>query len=125
MTLILWLRRLKLKKNLRSIAVVAFIFSLVFAANAMAAESDVNIPITANQAFDAVVKQVDPATGEKKSVALIDVRTTSEYYYVGGCSNVKSITTERFSEIFHCVHFIVRFNCVCRHKMLMTLRNCR
>ncbi|MGD8833424.1 MAG: hypothetical protein PVJ19_00745, partial [Desulfobacteraceae bacterium] len=81
-----------MKKNLRSIAVVAFIFSLVFAANAMAAESDVNTPITANQAFDAVAKQVDPATGEKKSVALIDVRTTAEYYWVGACGKVESIT---------------------------------
>jgi rhodanese-related sulfurtransferase len=89
-----------LKKNLRSVAVVAFIFTLVFAANALAAESDANIPITANQAFDAVVKQVDPATGEKKSVALIDVRTTAEYYWVGACGKVESITTTSGREFF-------------------------
>lgn len=82
-----------MKKNLRSIAVAAFIFALVFAANAMASEGEVNIPITANQAFDAVVKQVDPATGANAHVALIDVRTTAEYFWVGACGKVESITT--------------------------------
>lgn len=82
-----------MKKRLTSVAVVAFIFTLVFAANAMAAEGDVNIPITADQAFDAVVKQVDPATGQNARVALIDVRTTAEYYWVGACGKVESITT--------------------------------
>ena len=82
-----------MKKKFRSVAVVTFIIALVFAANAMAAEGDVNIPITANQAFDAVVKQVDPATGENMRVALIDVRTTAEYFWVGACGKVQSITT--------------------------------
>ncbi len=82
-----------MKKKLTSVAVVAFIFTLVFVANAMAAEDDVNIPITANQAFDAVVKQVDPVSGENTRVALIDVRTTAEYFWVGACGKVESITT--------------------------------
>jgi rhodanese-related sulfurtransferase len=79
--------------NLRSVAVVAFIFTLVFATNAMASDSEVNTPITADQAFDSVVNQVDPATGEDKRVALIDVRTTAEYFWVGACGKVESITT--------------------------------
>lgn len=82
-----------MNKKLTSVAVAAFIFTLVFSANAMAAEVDVNIPITANQAFDAVVQQVDPATGEKARVALIDVRTTAEYFWVGACGKVERITT--------------------------------
>jgi rhodanese-related sulfurtransferase len=86
-------RRSTLKKKLRSVAVVVVIFALVFAANAMAAEDEVNIPITANQAFDAVVQQVDPATGDNMRVALIDVRTTAEYYWVGACGKVESIAT--------------------------------
>jgi rhodanese-related sulfurtransferase len=93
MELALELRRTTLKKKLRSVAVVAVIFTLVCAANAMAAEEEVNTPITANQAFDAVVEQVDPATGENTRVALIDVRTAAEYYWVGACGKVESITT--------------------------------
>jgi rhodanese-related sulfurtransferase len=80
-----------LKKKLRSVSVVAVIFVLVFAANAMAAETEVNIPITAEQAFDAVVQQVDPETGEDARVALIDVRTTAEYFWVGACGKVECI----------------------------------
>jgi hypothetical protein len=73
-------RRTTLKKKLISLAVVAFFFALVFAANAMATEDEVNIPITANQAFDAVVKQVDPATGENARVALIDGKLRGNSY---------------------------------------------
>lgn len=78
---------------------MAFVFSFVFAVNTMAAD-DVNTPITANQAFDAVVQQVDPATGAAARVALIDVRTTAEYYWVGACGKVESITTTSGKEYF-------------------------
>lgn len=89
-----------MKKKLTSVAVVALIFTLVFAANTMAAQDDVNIPITATQAFDAVVKQIDPVTGENMRVALIDVRTTAEYFWVGACGKVDSITTTSGQEFF-------------------------
>ncbi len=89
-----------MKKKLTSVVVAAFVFAVVFAAHAMAAEDDVNIPITADQAFDAVVKQVDPATGENMRVALIDVRTTAEYFWVGACGKVESITTTSGNEFF-------------------------
>jgi rhodanese-related sulfurtransferase len=64
----------------------------------MATESVVNIPITANQAFDAVVQQTDPATGEKKNVALVDVRTTAEYFWVGASARANRITTTSGTE---------------------------
>lgn len=82
-----------MKTNLRSMALAAFVFSLVIGANTLVAQAqeDVNIPITANQAFDAVVKQVDPTTGAAARVALIDLRTTAEYFWVGACAKVESI----------------------------------
>jgi rhodanese-related sulfurtransferase len=86
------------KKKLVSVVVLVFLFALVFAGNTIAAEEEVNIPITANQAFDAVVQQVDPATGENTRVALIDVRTAAEYYWVGACGKVATITTTSGTE---------------------------
>jgi rhodanese-related sulfurtransferase len=100
MTLVLWLRRLTLKKRFTSVAAMAFLFTLVCAVSAMTAEGDVNIPITANQAFDAVVKQVDPVTDKAVRVALIDVRTTAEYFWVGACGKVESIKTTSSKEFF-------------------------
>lgn len=89
-----------MKKRLTSVAAAAFIFTLVFAADTMAEQDDVNIPITASQAFDAVVNQVDPATGENMRVALIDLRTAAEYFWVGACAKVESITTTSGEEFF-------------------------
>jgi rhodanese-related sulfurtransferase len=85
--------RSTLKKKLASVAVVALLSALVITIPAIAAEEEVNIPITANQAFDAVVQQVDPETGDNTRVALIDVRTTAEYYWVGACGKVENITS--------------------------------
>ncbi len=82
-----------MKHKSTTVTILAFIFALVFAANTMADDSDVNIPIAADQAFDAVVRQVDPETGLNERVALIDVRTTAEYYWVGACGKVESILT--------------------------------
>ncbi len=82
-----------MKRKITVVAIVALMLAFVFTANSMADDSDVNIPITANQAFDAVVTQVDPNTGEEARVALVDVRTTAEYYWIGACGKVESITT--------------------------------
>ncbi|MGD9247052.1 MAG: hypothetical protein PVI60_03775 [Desulfobacteraceae bacterium] len=82
-----------MKKSLRAVAVATYIFTLVFTVNTVTANDEANIPISANQAFDAVINQEDPATGDKKSVALVDIRTTAEYYWVGACGKVESITT--------------------------------
>ena len=56
---------------------------------------DPPIPITAEQAFDAVQNQSDPISGETKSVALIDVRTRAEYFWVGAACQVEEITTSK------------------------------
>ena len=82
-----------MKRRIASKTMAACVWTLSTAATAVAAETDVNIPITANQAFDAVVQQVDPRTGAKARVALVDVRTTAEYFWVGACGKVERITT--------------------------------
>ena len=47
--------------------------------------------ITAEEAFDAVQLQEDPITGADAKVALVDVRTRAEYYWVGAPTKVKQI----------------------------------
>jgi rhodanese-related sulfurtransferase len=49
------------------------------------------VPITAEQAFDAVQRQTDPQTGLPGRVLLVDVRTRAEYYWVGTAAKVNSI----------------------------------
>lgn len=50
--------------------------------------------ITAEQAFYAVQTQTDPASGLPASVALVDVRTRAEYYWVGAPTEVLQIVPE-------------------------------
>lgn len=88
-----------MKRKLTFAAIMALLLAVIFAANTMAEETAVNIPITANQAFDAVVKQVDPSTGENTRVALVDVRTSAEYFWVGACAKVESILTTSGKEM--------------------------
>jgi rhodanese-related sulfurtransferase len=57
------------------------------------------IPISADQAFDAVQTQTDPITGEVKNIALVDVRTRAEYFWVGTACQVDKIITTN-GEIF-------------------------
>ena len=78
------------------------IFTLVFMASMLAigiVYADDPVPITAEQAFDAYANQVDPATGDAASVAIVDVRTTAEYYWVGTCAQVDEIITTKGDEI--------------------------
>jgi len=82
-----------LNKKLSIVALSIFFLVFAFAANTMADEGEVNTPISATQAFDAVAKQIDPNTGDQARVALIDVRTTAEYFWVGACGKVDSIVT--------------------------------
>ncbi len=79
------------KLSIASLSILLLVFA--FTANSMADEGEVNTPISAVQAFDAVAKQIDPNTGEQARVALIDVRTTAEYFWVGACGKVDSIVT--------------------------------
>ena len=56
------------------------------------------VPITAEQAFDAYANQEDPETGLPANVAIVDVRTTAEYYWVGTCAQVDTILTTKGEE---------------------------
>jgi rhodanese-related sulfurtransferase len=78
-----------MKKVIIPIFVVIF---LVFSGTSFAADVS-PIPITAEQAFNAVQTQTDPITGEDKTVALVDVRTRAEYFWVGAASQVDEIIT--------------------------------
>ena len=59
------------------------------------AYADDPTPITAEQAFDAYANQEDPVTGSHADVAIVDIRTTAEYYWVGTCAQVNSIETTK------------------------------
>ncbi len=57
------------------------------------------IPITADEAFDAVAMQIDPLSGESSAVALVDVRTAAEIFWVGAPARVDRIVTTDGEEI--------------------------
>jgi rhodanese-related sulfurtransferase len=80
-----------MKKITIPIFVVIF---LVFSWTSFAADVS-PIPITAEQAFNAVQTQTDPLSGEDKKVALVDVRTRAEYFWVGAASQVDEIITTK------------------------------
>jgi len=78
------------------------IFTLVFTVSMFAigiAYADDPVPITAEEAFDAYTNQEDPVTGYPANVAIVDVRTTAEYYWVGTCAQVDTILTTKGEEI--------------------------
>ena len=50
------------------------------------------IPITADQAFDAVTRQIDPGTGMSASIALVDVRDPVEILFSGAPAAVDEIS---------------------------------
>lgn len=79
----------KMKKIIFPLCLILLIVSygLSFAQNA------IPIPITAEEAFDAVQSQKDPISGEETSVALIDVRSRAEFYWVGAACQVVEIIT--------------------------------
>lgn len=57
------------------------------------------IRITSEQAFDAVVGQVDPLSGQAKKVALVDTRTRAEFFWVGTTASVTKIVMKKGQEI--------------------------
>ena len=78
------------------------IFALVFMVSIFAIEiafANDAVPITAEQAFDAYANQEDPITGYIANVAIVDIRTTAEYYWVGTCAQVDKIITKKGDEI--------------------------
>lgn len=53
--------------------------------------ADTPIPITAEEAFDAVTMHLDPETGTSARVALIDIRDPVEYFSSGAAARVNRI----------------------------------
>ncbi|NJN64343.1 MAG: hypothetical protein HC882_05295 [Acidobacteria bacterium] len=49
-------------------------------------------PISAEAAFDAVMTQTDPITGASKKIALVDVRTRAEIFWIGAPAKVDDFT---------------------------------
>jgi rhodanese-related sulfurtransferase len=58
---------------------------------ALAADPIQPIPITAEEAFDATVTSTDPILGTRATVALVDVRSRAEYWWVGTAAAVTGI----------------------------------
>ena len=61
--------------------------------------ADEPVPISAESAFNAVTTQTDPQTGHQKSVALVDVRSRAEYFWVGTATQVDEIVLKDGSTI--------------------------
>jgi rhodanese-related sulfurtransferase len=57
------------------------------------------VPITANAAFDAYATQTDPQMGMAMKVALVDVRSRAEYFWVGTATKVDQILLKNGSTI--------------------------
>lgn len=66
---------------------------------AVAQEPPLPIPISAEDAFDATILQVDPLSGESKNVVLVDVRTRAEWFWIGAPSKVTKIVLDNGREI--------------------------
>jgi len=74
-----------------------FVIAVAFMTTTIAvgyAEDACPEPITAEQAFDAYIDQVDPVSGEDAKVLIVDVRTKAEYYWIGTCAKVDEIITQ-------------------------------
>lgn len=85
-----------MKNKLKFCFPTILMVAMLFIGNVQA--QDVNIPITAEQAFDAYANQQDPLTGNSARVAIVDIRTTAEYYWVGTVAQVDSIVTKSGKE---------------------------
>jgi rhodanese-related sulfurtransferase len=80
-----------MKRQIYAFAVMtAFLVLTAFTA-ARADPPEKLVPITADEAFDAVAMQVDPASGDLAEVYLIDVRDPYEVYMNGGPAAVEEI----------------------------------
>ena len=79
-----------MKKNVVGFILVLFSICCMLAASAAAQDAEPE-RITAEQAFDAVQTQKDPLTGEAKTIALVDVRSRAEFFWVGTACQVDEI----------------------------------
>lgn len=87
-----------MKNSSNYLPVILIVAFLVCAGPAVAGAADL-IQITADQAFDAVMLQKDPSTGASKKIALVDVRTRAEFFWVGAASRVDEIVLKDESTI--------------------------
>lgn len=85
-------------KQKLSISYLLILFTAILVISNSAA-ADVNTPISADQAFDAYANQVDPISGEPAAVAIVDVRTKAEYFWLGTPAMVTSIVTQSGKEL--------------------------
>jgi rhodanese-related sulfurtransferase len=72
---------------------VFFLMTFFIAFSGISFAENRPIPISAEQAFNAVQNQTDPRSGEVKNIALVDVRTRAEYFWVGTACQVDKIIT--------------------------------
>jgi len=86
---------LKRRLQMRKITAILATFFLVAVFAVESATANNFIPITAEQAFDAYANQEDPVIGFPANVAIVDIRSTGEHYWVGSCAQVDSIVTKR------------------------------
>jgi rhodanese-related sulfurtransferase len=82
-------------------AIIALACGIILCAGSLpaVAQGVIPIPITAEQAFDAMQKQVDPQTLQPKKVVLVDVRSRAEYYWVGTAAKVTEIVPDKGAKI--------------------------
>jgi len=85
-------------KMVTRLYVMVLSMTLVMALGTARADG-VPIPISADQAFDAVADQIDPVTGDPATVRIVDLRSAAEYYWVGACAQVNRIVTKYGADI--------------------------
>ena len=90
-------RRLQKVVNSRPCFLGIILFFSACAAGSVLADEPV--PITANSAFDAFATQTDPCSGDPMAVALVDVRSRAEYFWVGTATQVDEIILKDGSSI--------------------------
>lgn len=84
---------------MRKITTILATFFLVAVFAVGSATANNLISITAEEAFDSYANQENPATGDPANVAIVDIRSTAEHYWVGTCAQVDSIVTKRGKEV--------------------------
>ncbi|MBN1982985.1 MAG: hypothetical protein JW795_15745, partial [Chitinivibrionales bacterium] len=76
------------------------------------------VPICASKAFDAWADQIDPSTETPAHVALVDVRSFSEYFWIGGAAKTDKIiltsgieiVPDKGKTVFNCAGGILRLH---------------
>jgi hypothetical protein len=82
-----------MKNTITKFAVAVLMISLI-AVGVSRANDIVLTRITADQAFDFVVDQVDPITHGPANVVIVDCKTPEEFYWIGSCAKVTEIKTQ-------------------------------